>query len=108
MRLAALSLLPLSLALPLPATAEILSDPKPGVAAAFDILAASVDRREFEAMKARFYELTGLNSEGVPRAEWHQKLALAATSHPDFDDTPLEDEDGDGNPGNDGAKWHSH
>ncbi len=30
-------------------------------------------------MKARFYELTGLNSEGVPRADWHQKLALAAT-----------------------------
>jgi hypothetical protein len=35
-------------------------------------------------------------------------LALAATSHPDFDDTPLYDEDGDGNPGNDGSKWHSH
>jgi aldehyde:ferredoxin oxidoreductase len=38
-----------------------------------------IDRREFEAMKARFYALTGLNSEGVPNAEWHQKLALAAT-----------------------------
>lgn len=35
-------------------------------------------------------------------------LALAATSHPDFDDTPLFDEDGDGDPANDGAKWHSH
>lgn len=35
-------------------------------------------------------------------------LALAATSHPDFDDTPLFDEDGDGNLTNDGAKWHSH
>ncbi len=35
-------------------------------------------------------------------------LALAATSHSDFDDTPLYDEDGDGNPGNDGGKWHSH
>ena len=35
-------------------------------------------------------------------------LALAATSHPDFDDTPLFDEDGDGNPANDGTKWHSH
>jgi len=35
-------------------------------------------------------------------------LALAATSHPDFDDTPLFDEDGDGNPGNDGTRWHSH
>ncbi|MEH6405504.1 MAG: hypothetical protein V7750_19190 [Sneathiella sp.] len=35
-------------------------------------------------------------------------LSLAATSHPDFDDTPLYDEDGDGDPLNDGAKWHSH
>jgi len=35
-------------------------------------------------------------------------LALAATSHPDFDDTPLFDENADGDPGNDGAKWHSH
>ncbi|USG62263.1 hypothetical protein NBZ79_04635 [Sneathiella marina] len=35
-------------------------------------------------------------------------LALAATSHPDFDDTPLYDEDGDGDPANDGTKWHSH
>ena len=29
-------------------------------------------------------------------------LALAITAHPDFD------EDGDGNPANDGADWHSH
>ena len=35
-------------------------------------------------------------------------LALAATSHPDFDDTPLYDENGDGDPANDGVKWHSH
>ncbi len=37
-------------------------------------------------------------------------LALATTSHPDFDDTPLFDEDGDGDPTNsaDGAEWHSH
>lgn len=35
-------------------------------------------------------------------------LALAATSHPDFDDTPLFDEDGDGNLMNDGRLWHSH
>lgn len=35
-------------------------------------------------------------------------LALAATSHPDFDDTPLEDESGDGDPKNDGGPWHSH
>lgn len=35
-------------------------------------------------------------------------LALAITAHPDFDDTPLYDEDGDGDPNNDGAGWHSH
>ena len=35
-------------------------------------------------------------------------LALAATSHPDFDDTPLYDENGDGRLDNDGADWHSH
>ncbi|TCT39576.1 hypothetical protein [Martelella mediterranea] len=35
-------------------------------------------------------------------------LALAVTAHPDFDDTPLFDENGDGNPGNDGDLWHSH
>ena len=35
-------------------------------------------------------------------------LALAATSHPDFDDTPLFDENGDGDLGNDGGDWHSH
>lgn len=35
-------------------------------------------------------------------------LALAVTSHPDFDDTPLWDENGDGNYGNDGIRWHTH
>ncbi|MCX2725873.1 hypothetical protein [Roseibium salinum] len=35
-------------------------------------------------------------------------LALVATSHPDFDDTPLFDENGDGDLANDGAGWHSH
>lgn len=35
-------------------------------------------------------------------------LAFAVTSHPDFDDTPLFDEDGDGDPKNDGRMWHSH
>lgn len=35
-------------------------------------------------------------------------LALAVTSHEDFDDTPLYDENGDNNPDNDGAIWHSH
>ncbi len=35
-------------------------------------------------------------------------LALAVTAHPDFDDTPLYDENSDGDPGNDGNVWHSH
>ena len=35
-------------------------------------------------------------------------LAMAATSHPDFDDTPLYDENNDGDPANDGVVWHSH
>lgn len=35
-------------------------------------------------------------------------LAFAVTSHPDFDDTPLYDEDGDGDATNDGRIWHSH
>ena len=35
-------------------------------------------------------------------------LAMVATAHPDFDDTPLYDEDGDGDKANDGAGWHSH
>ena len=35
-------------------------------------------------------------------------LALAVTAHPDFDDTPLYDENGDGRRDNDGDVWHSH
>ena len=35
-------------------------------------------------------------------------LALAVTAHPDFDDTPLYDENGDGKLDNDGDLWHSH
>lgn len=35
-------------------------------------------------------------------------LSMAITSHPDFDDTPLFDENADGNLANDGTVWHSH
>ena len=35
-------------------------------------------------------------------------LAFAVTAPPDFDDTPLFDENGDGKPDNDGNVWHSH
>jgi len=51
---------------------------------------------------------TSLDSSAVGFEEEQGILALAVTSHPDFDDTPLWDEDGDGDPSNDGALWHSH
>ena len=35
-------------------------------------------------------------------------VALALTSHPDFDDTPLWDENSDADFGNDGIVWHPH
>lgn len=35
-------------------------------------------------------------------------LSMVAASHPDFDDTPLFDENTDGNLDNDGGHWHSH
>ncbi len=35
-------------------------------------------------------------------------VALAITSHPDFDDTPLWDENDDGDFANDGGLWHVH
>lgn len=40
------------------------------------------------------------NAEGI--------VAMALTSHPDFDDTPLWDENNDSNYANDGVEWHSH
>ena len=51
---------------------------------------------------------TSLDPETVGFEGGQGILALAATSHPDFDDTPLFDEDGDGDVSNDGARWHSH
>ena len=51
---------------------------------------------------------TTLDSSAVGFGEEQGILALAVTSHPDFDDTPLYDEDGDGDNGDDGALWHAH
>jgi hypothetical protein len=51
---------------------------------------------------------TSLDSGAVGFEPGQGILALAVTAHPDFDDTPLDDENGDGNPKNDGASWHSH
>ena len=51
---------------------------------------------------------TSLDSSTVGFEAGQRILALALTVHPDFDDTPLYDEDNDGDKSNDGDKWHSH
>ena len=51
---------------------------------------------------------TGLDPERAGFEAGSGILALAITAHPDFDDTPLFDENADGAPANDGADWHSH
>jgi hypothetical protein len=51
---------------------------------------------------------TSLKSTDVGFSATEGIVALAVTSHPDFDDTPLWDENGDGNYGNDGVRWHTH
>jgi hypothetical protein len=51
---------------------------------------------------------TSLDSSAAGFGEKEGILALAVTSHPDFDDTPKQDENGDGQADNDGAGWHSH
>lgn len=51
---------------------------------------------------------TSLDPSAVGFGEETGILALAATNHPDFDDTPLFDENIDGDTGNDGGHWHSH
>jgi hypothetical protein len=51
---------------------------------------------------------TTLKSEDVGFRPTEGIVALAITSHPDFDDSPLWDENGDGNFSNDGIAWHPH
>ena len=51
---------------------------------------------------------TSLKSSDVGFNETEGILALALTSHPDFDDTPLWDENFDGTFDNDGVIWHPH
>lgn len=51
---------------------------------------------------------TSINSSQVGFEADAGILALAVTAHPDFDDTPLYDENNDNNPANDGNEWHSH
>ena len=51
---------------------------------------------------------TTLNSSDIGFDSDKGIVALAITSHPDFDDTPKYDENNDGNLKNDGGLWHSH
>lgn len=51
---------------------------------------------------------TTLSSEDIGFSKTEGIVALALTAHPDFDDTPLWDEDGDGNYANDKIVWHPH
>lgn len=51
---------------------------------------------------------TSLKSDDVGFNSIDGIVALAVTSHPDFDDTPLWDEDNDRNYENDGMVWHTH
>lgn len=51
---------------------------------------------------------TTLSPTAVGFGDVEGTLALVATSHPDFDDTPLWDENGDANTDNDGVVYHSH
>lgn len=51
---------------------------------------------------------TTLSPEDVGFSTTEGILALAATSHPDFDDTPLWDENNDRDYANDGVIWHTH
>lgn len=51
---------------------------------------------------------TTLNSNDVGFGNTDGIVAMALTSHPDFDDTPLWDENNDQDYANDGAVWHPH
>lgn len=111
---------------------EIKSDMKSGIDPAFDILRAdavtdgkSADfvldlagaagsvipdaAGQLKGAKVNAYVWpTGLDASAVGFAPKSGILALAVTAHPDFDDTPLYDENGDGDKANDGKAWHSH
>ena len=51
---------------------------------------------------------TNLNAADVGFGSANGIVAMALTSHPDFDDTPLWDENNDRDYANDGVEWHSH
>lgn len=51
---------------------------------------------------------TTLKPQDVGFSDTEGIVAMALTSHPDFDDTPMWDEDADRNYNNDGIIWHPH
>ncbi|RZJ51992.1 MAG: hypothetical protein EOO44_13190 [Flavobacterium sp.] len=51
---------------------------------------------------------TTLKSSDIGFGQTDGIVALALTSHPDFEDTPLWDENADGKFDNDGIVWHAH
>jgi aldehyde:ferredoxin oxidoreductase len=40
-----------------------------------------IDRAQFASLKERFYQLTGLNSAGVPALDWHAALSKVVTGY---------------------------
>ncbi len=40
-----------------------------------------IDRAEFALLKQRFYQLTGLNREGLPALDWHAQLSQVVTGY---------------------------
>jgi aldehyde:ferredoxin oxidoreductase len=40
-----------------------------------------IDRQQFADLKQRFYQLTGLNREGVPALDWHARLSKLVTGY---------------------------
>jgi len=111
---------------------EIISDVDPDIAPAFDITktSATTDGRlttflmelagvagsvkpvpvgQLAGAKVESYVWpTSLDPSVVGFDKESGILSLVITAHPDFDDTPLFDENQDGDPANDGADWHSH
>lgn len=111
---------------------DLKSEKKPGISPHFDILSAEAKAKG----KVVTFSMTVAGQAGAEKPQPTGKLpgssvyayvwpttldpelagftkgagilALAVTAHPDFDDTPLIDENGDGDPNNDGANWHSH
>lgn len=123
---------PAALLAPTLALAEVASPPDASKTASFDVLSAEVTRSgstltfrmttggtagadtpapvgELAGAPVHAYVWpTSLDPAAVGFEGGSGILALAATSHPDFDDTPLYDENGDGDLTNDGLAWHSH